>query len=474
MKLHIDVVNQTLLQKTLPGSTPPRQGSKEYLWIEFAFSEDWRGLLKTVYFQAGEYSEPIILENDTVLVPSYFTQQAEFNVTLVGILGNLVIPTSTIKLTMQPSNTIWTAVPPDTDIPAYQQLVNLAQEAVKKAKAPYIGENGNWWEFKDSAYVDTGVSATGPKGDQGDKGVQGEKGDKGDTGAKGDTGDKGDQGYTPVKGVDYWTPTEAAEMDAAKTAAINAADNASVAEAAALNAASAADEAASSASISAQDADAAAGEARTKAAELQAKADAGDFDGADGYTPVRGVDYWTDADKAAINADIAAQVAGKVDKIDGKGLSTNDYTDADKKTVASSRNTSQHIETVTVTEEIRSIQRSGLNLKGLRVYGQNPDNPISVPYVRFNTANGSVDIWCSSYKYYICDVTCVNGLYYVELYTNSTAPTSTMKADKVLGYNAIKTIQTIGSAPITSITILGGGGKNLTVGMTFEIYGTEA
>lgn len=55
--------------------------------------------------------------------------------------------------------------------------------------------------------------------------------------------------------------------------------------------------------------------------------------GADGKTPVRGTDYWTDADKAAINADIAAQVAGKVDKIDGKGLSANDYTDADKAAV---------------------------------------------------------------------------------------------------------------------------------------------
>lgn len=55
--------------------------------------------------------------------------------------------------------------------------------------------------------------------------------------------------------------------------------------------------------------------------------------GADGKTPVRGTDYWTDADKAEINADIAAQVAEKVDKIDGKGLSTNDYTDADKQAV---------------------------------------------------------------------------------------------------------------------------------------------
>ena len=220
------------------------------------------------------------------------------------------------------------------------------------------------------------VGAKGDKGDPGEKGADGAKGDKGDKGdaftygdfteaqlaalkgAKGDKGDKGNpgaDGKTPVKGVDYWTPTEAAEMDAAKTAANNAADNASVAEAAALNAASAADEAASSASISAQNADTAAGEARTKAAELQAKADAGDFNGQDGYTPVRGTDYWTDADKAAINADIAAQVAGKVDKIDGKGLSTNDYTDADKAAVVLLGKNVTLLKEITTTEEASVI-----------------------------------------------------------------------------------------------------------------------
>lgn len=174
-------------------------------------------------------------------------------------------------------------------------------------------------------------------------------------GAKGDKGDPGADGKTPVKGVDYWTPTEAAEIDAAKTAANNAADNASVAEAAALNAASAADEAASGASISAQNAGTAAGEARAKAAELQAKADVGDFDGKDGYTPVRGTDYWTDADKAAINADIAAQVAGKVDKVDGKGLSTNDYTDADKAAVVLLGKNVTLLKEITTTEEASVI-----------------------------------------------------------------------------------------------------------------------
>lgn len=39
-------------------------------------------------------------------------------------------------------------------------------------------------------------------------------------------GRKGDDGYTPIKGVDYWTPEDAAAVDAAKKAANDAADRA--------------------------------------------------------------------------------------------------------------------------------------------------------------------------------------------------------------------------------------------------------
>lgn len=43
-------------------------------------------------------------------------------------------------------------------------------------------------------------------------GSDGEKGDKGDTGAKGDKGDTGASGTTPVRGTDYWTEEDKAEI----------------------------------------------------------------------------------------------------------------------------------------------------------------------------------------------------------------------------------------------------------------------
>jgi hypothetical protein len=43
-------------------------------------------------------------------------------------------------------------------------------------------------------------------------GQRGEKGDKGDKGDPGPKGDKGDPGYSPVRGKDYWSAADIAEI----------------------------------------------------------------------------------------------------------------------------------------------------------------------------------------------------------------------------------------------------------------------
>lgn len=62
---------------------------------------------------------------------------------------------------------------------------------------------------------DTGATGPqGPKGDTGDTGLQGPKGDTGDTGPAGAAGKDGEPGYTPVRGTDYWTAADIAEIKA--------------------------------------------------------------------------------------------------------------------------------------------------------------------------------------------------------------------------------------------------------------------
>lgn len=79
------------------------------------------------------------------------------------------------------------------DTAANKVAAQAAQNAAEEAAGtyPYVGDNGNWYSWEDDAFVDTGVSATGPKGAQG---VQGEQGIQGPEGPQGPKGDKGDTG----------------------------------------------------------------------------------------------------------------------------------------------------------------------------------------------------------------------------------------------------------------------------------------
>ena len=56
------------------------------------------------------------------------------------------------------------------------------------------------------------IGETGPRGPQGPQGIQGEVGPQGPKGDKGDKGDPGEAGHTPVKGTDYWTEEDKAEI----------------------------------------------------------------------------------------------------------------------------------------------------------------------------------------------------------------------------------------------------------------------
>lgn len=348
---------------------PLASGTVGAATVAFHFDADWDGTVRTAVFRTHGKNVLVLLENDRCALPPEAAAGGDVLLGAFGVCGEKTLTTPFCRLAV--AKGVPTAgdaadgVTPSLGaqlLAAYGRLTAATAEAAAgNAAAVRVTEDGGGLHF----------AFTLPKGDKGDTGAKGDAftyGDfteaqlealKGAKGDKGDRGAKGEPGYTPVKGVDYWTEDDEAAMTAAKNnasiAAGNANSTAEVAEARALEA---------------QDA---AGKANAAAANLQAKADAGDFNGApgakgdkgdtgdkgepgaDGYTPVRGTDYWTDADKAAINADIAAQVAGKADKIDGKGLSTNDYTDADKAAVVLLGKNVTLLKEITTTEEASVI-----------------------------------------------------------------------------------------------------------------------
>ena len=264
MIIRLKVFEQTL--SIVDTKSIPRKGSKDYLVLQFTFSSDWKDLNKLCYLQRGEVSKPIDVVDNLVEVPEWFTQQDSFDVTLFGKSGTQEVPTNVVSLRLEKSNTLWEQDAPEPQPSWLAKVIDLSNHP------PIPGDNGYWlvWDTDSGAYVESelplpavSVGPQGPQGEKGDKGdaftyadftaeqlaalkgekgdtgatgpqgPQGEQGPKGDTGdvgpqgPKGDTGPAGSNGYTPVKGTDYFTEADKAELVNAVLAALPAAEEVS-------------------------------------------------------------------------------------------------------------------------------------------------------------------------------------------------------------------------------------------------------
>lgn len=97
---------------------------------------------------------------------------------------------------------------------------NDKNEILSESTKPPLIKNGNWFTYDTTTkdYIDTGVSATGPAGQDGqpgERGPTGETGPAGPAGERGKTGEAGPagtDGKTPVRGTDYWTDNDKTEI----------------------------------------------------------------------------------------------------------------------------------------------------------------------------------------------------------------------------------------------------------------------
>lgn len=137
---------------------------------------------------------------------------------------------------------------------------------ISSVNPPIIGENGNWYLYDEERgeYADSGKPSRGEAGAQGEQGIPGEPGPKGDTGEPGPKGETGTAATVTVGAVTTGEPG----TDAAVT-------NAGTSAAAVLNFVI----------------------PRGENGEQGQKGETG-APGEAGYTPVNGVDYFTDAEKS--------------------------------------------------------------------------------------------------------------------------------------------------------------------------------
>ena len=257
--------------------------SIRYEKIKFNFPSGWDGYTKTAIFKNFDKAINVVLNCDNNLctgvdecyIPHEVIKTPEFTVSVFGTKEDSRITTSRVRVKVLQSGYEEGDIPLEPTFEVYEQLVGLANKTLElaqsvrndadngkfkgdKGEQGIRGEKGDPFTYSDftteqlkNLKGETGPQgARGLKGDKGDKGDRGEQGLQGIKGEKGEKGDKGDKG-DPFTYSDF-TPEQLAGLR---------------------------------------------GE----------KGDDG-VNGKDGYTPQKGVDYFTDEDVAGLNIPVVDPV----------------------------------------------------------------------------------------------------------------------------------------------------------------------
>ena len=195
--------------------------------IHVEFSEDWESLVKTVVFSNGEQTRDVVFTGNPVTIPAEVLETPLRTLTVgavgLGEGGSVVIPTIRVQgPVVQPSVEPSGDASTDPELPIWQQilamigdlddlwtfnrenLVEAINEAVTKASSggggsgtkvyftPHVSEDGVLsWTNNGGAPNPLPVNVRGPAGAD---------------------GKNGKDGRTPIRGKDYWTEEDKAEI----------------------------------------------------------------------------------------------------------------------------------------------------------------------------------------------------------------------------------------------------------------------
>lgn len=158
--MKIKIVNQRLYLD------PPEtaEGTREYLRVEFSFSEEWKGLTKTAFFRGAKGNIcSQLLENDACTVPAEaLAAPGRVGVSVSGTRGETIITTD-IKSFSAPA-TLSGGTPSDPEPTVWQQILDkvdetkqIAQSVREDAEAGKFAATAEMVERAVSTYM-TGLS----------------------------------------------------------------------------------------------------------------------------------------------------------------------------------------------------------------------------------------------------------------------------------------------------------------------------
>lgn len=297
------------MQKNIYKSTVPSAVTTSAGWCSFTvegyFESNPSKIMKSVtdgLFVAYSQSSDGIAE----ITPSEAMQlQAEFE-GLIPKVEALMENTKEEVSTIAQNLNVWESY---DEKKLYQQGNKVAYNGRSYVcKAPIYGvspENEEYWLLISDCGEKGIRGAQGPQGIRGETGTAGEKGEKGDKGDKGDKGEKGDRGERgvngttiPIGGFYTFSVDENGDLwvnfpDGAKIPSVSLNENGELIL-------SIEGENVKTFNIG-----------KVKGDKGEKGADGKDGqNGTDGYTPVRGIDYWTDEDKAEIKAYVEEAILG--------------------------------------------------------------------------------------------------------------------------------------------------------------------
>ena len=194
--------------------------SRNYLKASFTFSDDdWTGI-KTAVFKNGDVVKHAVLDdNNECLVPWEVIKPGILHVSV--FCGDL-ITADTATVYINESGYEDGGAPEAPSPTVYEQIIamlndietgGIPDDKIAEAVGKYLSEHPveTLTEEDVQRIVSEYVAAHKEE-------LKGDKGDKGDTGAPGADGKDGADGaagadgYTPVRGTDYWTAQDVAEI----------------------------------------------------------------------------------------------------------------------------------------------------------------------------------------------------------------------------------------------------------------------
>lgn len=169
--------------------------------IHFSFPESWNGYTKKAVFKNGDKTVNIFLNGDETVctgtdecfVPNEVIKAPEFSVSVLGVMGDSRATSAEAVVIVTESGYTKGDFPIEPTPSEYEQLLNISEETRQIARSVRDdADNGNFKGEKGDKGPKGEKGDTGEQGLQGIQGEKGEKGEKGNTGSKGDKGDKGD------------------------------------------------------------------------------------------------------------------------------------------------------------------------------------------------------------------------------------------------------------------------------------------